>query len=227
MALTSSGPELIAHRGASRERLENTLPAFVLALERGADGIELDVHGTSDGVVVVHHDADVAGHAIAKTTWGELSGIALPGDNRIPRLEDVLAAVGARATVYVELKGEGVEAAALQLLKRRGHTFAVHSFDHAAIGRALRVAADVPRGVLLDRGMDDAARVLTEVVRSVKARDVWPHHSLVNPAFMAAAATLHVRVIAWTVNSTRDAQRLAAFGVAGICTDDVRLFANQ
>src|SRR5664279_1154546 len=49
-------PKLIAHRGISRERPENTLPAFLRALELGADGIELDVHCTKNGVVVVHHD---------------------------------------------------------------------------------------------------------------------------------------------------------------------------
>ena len=49
-------PERIAHRGANREARENTLPAFLKALERGADGIELDVHATADGVVVVHQD---------------------------------------------------------------------------------------------------------------------------------------------------------------------------
>ncbi|MBC8089926.1 MAG: hypothetical protein H7Z40_21915 [Phycisphaerae bacterium] len=51
--------EIIAHRGASRDRLENTLSAFRTALEQGADGIELDVHATRDGMVVVHHDPTV------------------------------------------------------------------------------------------------------------------------------------------------------------------------
>lgn len=52
----SADVEIIAHRGASRDRLENTLSAFRAALDQGADGIELDVHATRDGVVVVHHD---------------------------------------------------------------------------------------------------------------------------------------------------------------------------
>ena len=50
-------PLRIAHRGMPRRLRENTLPSFAAALAAGADGIELDVHATSDGVVVVHHDA--------------------------------------------------------------------------------------------------------------------------------------------------------------------------
>src|SRR5439155_7107203 len=53
----------IAHRGAKREFPENTLPAFQRAFERGADAIELDVHATRDGVVVVHHDAELGRYA--------------------------------------------------------------------------------------------------------------------------------------------------------------------
>lgn len=226
MVLSSSGPELIAHRGASRERLENTLPAFALALERGADGIELDVHCTSDGEVVVHHDPKVGGRAIAEMPWSELSGKRITGDNRVPRLEDVLGAVGDRATVYVELKGVGIEDPVLDLLKRRGKRYAVHSFDHDAIVRAATKAPDVPRGVLLDRGTKEAAVRLRESVNRTKARDAWPHYSLVDRMFMATAAELGVRVIVWTVNTVKDAERMVLLGVTGLCTDDVRLFAN-
>src|SRR5689334_1661332 len=100
--------ERVAHRGASKERLENTLPAFELALERGADAIELDVHRTRDGVVVVHHDESVAGQAIAECDWKTVAAMRLAGSATVPRLEDVLIAVGNRATVYIELKGRGV-----------------------------------------------------------------------------------------------------------------------
>lgn len=226
MVLSSSRPELIAHRGASRERLENTLPAFALALERGADAVELDVHCTSDGEVVVHHDPRVGGRAIVETPWSELSAKRITGDNRVPRLEEALGTIGDRATAYVELKGAGIEDAVLALLKRRGQRYAVHSFDHDAIIRAATKAPQVARGILLDRGTTDAPSRLREAANRAKPRDAWPHYSLVDRAFMTAANELGLRVIVWTVNTVKDAERMVALGVAGLCTDDVRLFAN-
>src|SRR5205809_7784513 len=91
--------ERVAHRGAPRERVENTLASFQRALEVGADAIELDVHLTSDGLVVVHHDEAARGRRIATTPWRELSVLDLGGAT-MPRLEEVLVAVGERATVY-------------------------------------------------------------------------------------------------------------------------------
>jgi glycerophosphoryl diester phosphodiesterase len=107
-----------------------------------------------------------------------------------------------------------------------GQRYAVHSFVHAAIERAAAFAPDVPRGVLIDRGTPHAAKILAETVRRLKPRDVWPHHSLVDAEFAEAATALGLRMIPWTVNEPDDARRLTALGVAGICTDDVRLLAN-
>jgi glycerophosphoryl diester phosphodiesterase len=74
------------------------MPSFLLALRHGADALELDAHATKDGVVVVHHDDIVKQHSIADATWRELSKIDLGGGSHIPRLQDVLDAVGERAT---------------------------------------------------------------------------------------------------------------------------------
>src|SRR5581483_5347881 len=95
-------PFLVAHRGAPRERPENTLPSFLRALELGAEGIELDVHGTCDGVVVVHHDpvpraiapsGRLAGRRIDALTFDELQGFSVRGVALIPTLAEALAVV--------------------------------------------------------------------------------------------------------------------------------------
>src|ERR1051325_1374587 len=147
--------ERVAHRGSPRQRLQNTLPSFEAALANGADAIELDVHVSSDGVVVVHHDARAMGLDIAASTWDALSGLDLGEGARIPRLADVLRLVGARATVYIELKGAGVERPAIAVAKTEGLRYAVHSFDHATVERAAVLAPEIARGVLLDRGTAD------------------------------------------------------------------------
>jgi glycerophosphoryl diester phosphodiesterase len=202
------------------------MSAFELALERGADAIELDVHATSDGIAVVHHDPIVDGRPIASTSWRNLSEVTLGKDSHIPRLRDVLTIVGTRATVYIEIKGAGCEAQVIRVAREFGQRYALHSFDHEAIERARSIDPNVSRGALIDRGATHAARQLPEMVHRLRIRDVWPHFSLVDADFMAAAAMLGLRVIPWTVNSNADAQRFAAMGVAGICTDDVRLIAN-
>jgi glycerophosphoryl diester phosphodiesterase len=218
--------ERIAHRGVPGELLENTLPGFMLAIERGADAIELDVHLSSDAVVVVHHDAVVLAHAIANTSWRDLSHLVLTGGERIPRLQDVLEAVGNRAAVYIELKGGRGEDEIVEVARRSGQRWAVHSFDHGAMARVARRAPGIPRGVLLDKDIVEPVKELHRAVGRVLPRDVWPHWSLVDREFMLEASELALRVIPWTVNSADTARQLLALGVEGICTDDVRILAN-
>jgi glycerophosphoryl diester phosphodiesterase len=218
--------ERVAHRGAPRERRENTLPSFLLALERGADAIELDVHASREGIVVVHHDPSVNGREIATESWAELKQLNLAGNARMPRLADVLQEIGDRATVYIEVKGRNIEAAVVSVAQTYGRRYALHSFDHSAIARVAELSPDVPRGILLDRGTPDAPSAMRAAVDRIRPRDVWPHFSLVDAPLMQAAAELGVRVIPWTVNAPNDARRLLSHGVHGLCSDDVRLLAN-
>jgi glycerophosphoryl diester phosphodiesterase len=216
-------PEAIGHRGAPTQRLENTLDGFLLAIEQGADAVELDVHVTGDGVAVVHHDEDAHGLAINGTALDAL----LEAAPEIPTLEDVLRAIGDRATVYVELKGVGIEAEVIDVVQKHGSRHALHSFDHAAVERAAALAPDIARGVLVDAGTTNPIQALRRAVARTGARDAWPHWSLVSADMMRAAGEMGVRVIAWTVNSHDSARHLASLGVAGLCTDDVRMLANS
>lgn len=97
----SDAPLVIAHRGASSVAPENTLPAFELALEAGADGIELDLKLTLDGIVVVHHDqtldrtTDGTG-LVSDHTWAQLQALDAGSKHHrryrgtlVPRLSDV------------------------------------------------------------------------------------------------------------------------------------------
>lgn len=209
-----------------RERRENTLESFLLALEHGADAVELDVHCSADREVVVFHDFSVAGSAVAETTWTALSDMDLGGGARMPRLAEVLTAVGDRATVYIELKGARIEREVLDVAGRHGHRFALHSFDHDAIARVARLAPTVRRGVLLDRGLADVQGVLRNVVERTGATEVWPHWTLVDNQLTALAHDFGARVITWTVNARDVAEAVLQTGVDGICTDDVRLLAQ-
>jgi glycerophosphoryl diester phosphodiesterase len=211
--------ERIAHRGAKREFAENTLPAFRRAVARGAQGIELDVHATADGVVIVHHDPEarlVAGRrrVIAESSWRSLTLFK----KAIPRLSDVLETVPEAVTLYVELKGSGVERHVADLIRGSARC-AVHSFDHGAVARMRELAPDVPRGILFDRHPTD----VESAMEYAGARDVWPEWNSIDEQLVARVHAAGGRVIAWTVNDREAAVRLAALGVDGVCTDDVRL----
>jgi glycerophosphoryl diester phosphodiesterase len=221
-------PARIGHRGAPREYPENTLPSFARALELGADGIELDVHATRDGVVVVHHDpvpmattpdGRLAGRPIADLTHEQLRTFSVAPGVKIPTLADVLALVGAGAFVYVELKGSGIERLVIDVIRGGGARCAIHSFDHAAVARVRTVAPEIRRGLLFSRRPPDAAASL----EAAGALDAWPEWPLVDDAFVASVRRVGGSVIAWTVNDAAAARHLASMGVDGLCTDDVRL----
>src|SRR5512133_309195 len=172
-----TGVERIGHRGAPREFPENTLPAFQRAFERGATAVELDVHATADGAVVVHHDPalsrSVKGHPgqpIAGLTLKELQTVELAQGIRIPTLEQVFAIVPKGCRVYVEIKGSGIEAMVARVVSAVKRDCAVHSFDHAAVARMRELAPDIPRGILFDERAFDVIRAMHET----GARDVWP-----------------------------------------------------
>lgn len=222
--------ERIAHRGAPREFRENTIPAFERALERGAGAVELDVHSTADGVVVVHHDAALAGtvdgvlegRPIATVPWPELEAVELTPGITIPTLAQVLDLVRARATVYVEIKGEGIEPLVIDVIRNGPARCAIHSFDHGLIARARLLAPDLRRGVLFEEAPSDVEALMEET----GAVDVWPHWPLADHALVTRVHARGGRVIAWTVNSRETAEQLQSAGVDGLCTDDVRLLAG-
>jgi glycerophosphoryl diester phosphodiesterase len=218
--------EIVAHRGASRERPENTLAAFTRALELGADGIELDVHRSADGVLIVHHDAmpraapgpTLANREIRTLTVEELSAFRV-GGQPIPTLAAVIEAVGGSLRIYCELKGPGTAAAAVALLGRRGDAAALHAFDHRQVAEARRLAPALARGVL-----ESSYHVVpTDTMASVDARDLWQAAELIDQALVDAVHERGGRVIAWTVDSPAVMRSLAALGVDALCTNDVAL----
>ncbi len=203
---------------------ENTLPSFQLALDAGADGLELDVHATSDGVVVVHHDAVLpSGPAITDLTLAELRRHEAEPGVPIPTLGELCELVAGRATLFVELKGEGIERLVLGALEGYDGELAIHSFDHAMIQRVARLDPSLRLGILFDQPPADAAASMA----ASGALDVWPHWAFVTEALVSAVHDAGGRVIPWTVNDQRQALALAALGVDALCGDDVRILAVE
>jgi glycerophosphoryl diester phosphodiesterase len=215
-------PLRIAHRGMPRRERENTLPSFAAAIAAGADGIELDVHSTADGVVVVHHDPVIpGGMAIASTGWRDLQHEASVHDVQVPTLAEVCDLVEDHVELFVEIKGSGIERQVVAALAGHRGPSAIHSFDHDAISRLSALDRRLRLGLLFEERPPD----VTSILAAAGATDAWPHHTLVDGALVDAVHRMGGRVIAWTVNNQRDIARLAALGVDGLCTDDVMLVA--
>lgn len=220
---TASRPiEIIGHRGSPREYRENTLPSFRYAFSHGANGIELDAHGTKDGAVVVHHDPSTSARqgdpgqalAIADSTLAAVRAVEL-GNDKIPTLEEVLSATPGNAVVYVEVKAQRIEEAVIASIRSGDRQCAVHSFDHRIARRVHELAPEIPVGILQTSYPVDPLRPM----RDAGARDLWQQWELIDQSLIESIHDHGGRVIAWTVNSAEIAERLMRWGIDGVCTD--------
>jgi glycerophosphoryl diester phosphodiesterase len=214
--------EIIGHRGSPREYRENTLASFRRAFEVGANAVELDVHATRDGVVVIHHDAATNSRpgdsgtvaVIADTSLTDLRALTV-GTETIPTLQELLAIVPTDATVYVEVKAPRIEAEVEAVVRANRCRCAIHSFDHRVSQRVHDAAPDIPVGILQTSYPVDPLRPMHDA----GARDLWQQWELIDEALVRLVHDDGRRIIAWTVNDPTVAQRLVGWGVDGICTD--------
>ena len=229
-------PLFIAHRGASAEAPENTLAAFARALAAGADGVELDVQVTADGVPVVCHDATLrrlTGRpgTIARLTRDQLRAVRIRGEP-LPTLADVLALLAGRAVAQIEIK-HGVPVApvvrAVQRARAAGAAIFA-SFDAAVVAEARGLAPGVPRMLICGhrrlRPAGPAARVeaLVPILAALGAAGVSLDWRAVRaPGFIPALKSRGPCVWCWTVNDPRLMRRLADWGADAILSDDPAL----
>ncbi|HYC71007.1 MAG TPA: glycerophosphodiester phosphodiesterase [Opitutaceae bacterium] len=223
-------PLVIAHRGASAERPENTLAAFRRALALGADGIELDVHVTRDGVPVVFHDDTLrrlTGRPgrLADRTWAQLAGLRILGsDEGIPRLRDVLRVTRRRAIVQIELKAGCRVAPVVRAIRAAGASgwVILASFSAPLVREAALLAPGVPR-MLISEGRG-APRALARQLAALGAAGISVGHRAIRDR--AWVRHFHARGFAvwtWTVNDRAAARRLARWGVDALLGDNPAL----
>jgi glycerophosphoryl diester phosphodiesterase len=217
---------VLAHRGAPRLAPENTRAAVVAALERGADGVELDVHGTADGVLVVRHDAETPAGPIADLRWAALER-TLPG---VPTLEEVLPACGDRwVNVEVKAHDPATSDALTTLLAGRPYEFGdrvlVSSFDLATIDR-VRAALPWVRTGYLSFGIPPDELLVTAVAHGHDAVHpaIWSLEALDVGQYVARAHALGVQVNTWTVNDAEQVALLRKLGIDAVITDDDDLY---
>jgi len=221
---------IYAHRGASAEAPENTLAAFRRALETGADGIELDIQLSRDGVPFIIHDETLERTTDGTGTVAQATAEVLrtldagswfdPGfaGEPPPTLEAALQLLAGRLRINIEIKDARAGRAVLDLLRQFPRAeVVVSSFNHGLLALLRRVAPDLPLAVLQDAG--DWRRALARA-ESLQACAFHPHVDLVNRPLMAACRRLRLPVFPWTVDDPSRARALARIGVAGLFTND-------
>jgi len=233
----SNSPAIFAHRGARRVAPENTLPAFAAALAMGVDGIELDVHRTTDEQLVVIHDFVVDGTTngsgpvaamsaaeVARLDAGSHFSAAYAG-TPVPRLEEVLDLVGDRCRINIEIKSMDPYAndasdlvAALIRQRNLYDQVIVSSFNPITLIKLRHLDPKIALGMLYGADMPQFLRE-TWAGPPICPEAQHPHHALIDAGYMAWAHHLGAAVNTWTVNDLNEAQRLAGLGVDVIMTD--------
>jgi glycerophosphoryl diester phosphodiesterase len=207
---------ILGHRGAPREAPENTMRSLRLAMERGADGVELDVQPSADGEGVVIHDptlertTDRSG-ALAALPWARIAE-ARAGGEPLPLIGEATAwAAEAGAFLNVEVKSQGAEAPSIRAVRETGMMGrTVFSSFHPEIVQELgRLAPEAERYFLTER-WDDEVRA---GVRALGVRGVCPHHSIATAALLAELREAGLGVVVWTVD---DPERIAGLVRAGV-----------
>jgi len=221
-------PLVIGHRGASAELPENTLPAYELALRQGSDMIEIDLHTTRDGVIVVAHDESLerlGGRGeVADATLEEIRRLDAGGGARVPTLEEVLDAFGGRIPFNLELKrgsrGEypGMEAAAMEAVARRGllERTLFSSFYDSVLEVLRGVSPEARIALLISPRLPQGA---VDRARRVGAEALNPERSLVDPELVESAHGAGLAVYVFTVDDAEEMRRLLDLGVDGLFTN--------
>ncbi len=223
------GTQVWAHRGARRRAPENTVEAFGLARDLGADGVELDVRRSVDDVLVVHHDARVRGVGLLAEAPFAAIRARQPS---IPTLDEALDACPGML-VNVEVKNspgdpdfdrdDRVVGLLADTLARRGHAddVLVSSFNLTTIDRFRQVPDAAPTGLLTLRGLDplDAVTLAADRGHAALHPNVWGLTGPVAGAVAGRAHELGLALNVWTVNRAATIRRLAGVGVDAVVTD--------
>lgn len=211
---------VIAHRGASRRRPENSIAAFRVAAELGADAVELDVRQTADGALVVRHDATLPdGRAVS-----ELESAALP-----PEVPDLVAALDASAGMWinVEIKNapgepgfdptDEIAVAVIETLARWGHPerILISSFRRETVARCRSVAPHIRTALLCYEADDQAIGACVGDGHGA----IHPYAELLTRAGVERCHAQGLQVNTWTCNDPARMRELASWGVDGIVTD--------
>ena len=231
-------PIILAHRGDLAHAPENTIPSFSQAIQKGADGVELDAKLTADGHVIVFHDTTVdrttnGKGKVASFTLDEIRKLDAGSwfdskfaGTQVPLLEEVFETLGKDKLINIELTNystpkDGLTQKVCELIKKHNNKEQIifSSFFASNLKIAMQILPEVPRGLLAMPGLIGLwARSFGFMFGEYQA--LHPHISNASKEQIQRAHRIKRRVHVWTANTAEEILRLKDWGVDGIFTDD-------
>lgn len=211
----------ISHRGASGYEPENTLISFQKAIDLNADGVELDVHLSLDGELVVIHDETIDRTTNGKGFVNQFTALELK-KFEIPTLIEVFDLIDRRCFINIELKGIGTAKPVNDLINLyisdkewKPNDFLISSFDWNMLKEFHSLNPKIRIGVLTEESIDDALAF----AKKIKAFSIHPDYVLLSKENVALMQKNGFGVFPWTVNSEEDIQKIKSFNVNGIISN--------
>ncbi len=218
---------IIGHRGAKGYEPENTLISFRKAIEMKVDGIELDVHLSSDGEIMVFHNNTLDGMTngkgnISQYSLSELKDFRIEKEHQIPTLKEVFDLVDKKCFINIELKVNTATKPVLDLIEDyisnknwNYEHFQISSFDWNLLKEVSKINPDIFIGVLTQNDLDAAITF----AKSINAKSINPHFKLLSAENSKKIKAEGLQIFPWTVNETSDIKKIKSFKINGIITD--------
>lgn len=217
----------IGHRGARGYEPENTLIGFQKAIDLNVGRIELDVHLSSDGELMVIHDETIdrttnGKGAVNQFSLPELKRFQIEKNQYIPTLTEVLNLIDQRCDVNIELKSYETADKVVDLIEKfiaekhwNYRQFVVSSFDWTALQQVALLNWEIRIGVLTETNLDLALAF----AKFIQAKSIHPYHHLLTAENTAQLQEKGFEVFPWTVNEPEDIKKIKSFNVNGIISD--------
>ncbi len=221
----------IGHRGYPVKYPENTLSSFQAAIDLGFSHIELDVHVSKDGVPVVMHDYNIdrmtdGSGEIREYTVDQLQEFNVGEFEKIPTLEEVLRLAKGQIHVSIEMKNtklyDAVEEKVCRIVQKLQMEEEVYviSFDHKSLAKMRALSSDIKIGPLVTK----MKRSHLRLIEKLDAEYIAVKFDGLNEKYINKCEQMDVQVVAWTVNSIEQMQRLKKFPSILITTDELEKY---
>jgi glycerophosphoryl diester phosphodiesterase len=217
----------IGHRGAKGYEPENTLISFQKALDLGVNQIELDIHLSNDGAIMVIHDKTIdrisnGTGLVTDLRCLQLQQFQLDKKQYIPTLEEVLNLIDKKCSVNIEIKSANLVEKLVLLIERfvsekqwNYEHFLVSSFEWVILEQLRNLLSQIPIAVLTEKNIEQALAF----AKKIKAQAINPNFQLVTNENVGDMQKAGFKVYPWTVNEIADINRMKKYKVDGIISD--------